>query len=144
MPVQSHLLQTLVSLSSNWIIQIEFKTTIDTLDPIHSSLFRVLGNEGKIAWIDVQDSTTLSINDAPFQPKKDVYHRVVFSQIFSPTHNGCLKELRIDGQLYQSYTHTKSYTNVNAYAGWPSAPASQTNNVMIRNFYLLDLDKDEP
>ena len=48
MLVQSHLLQTLESLSTNWIIQIEFKTTTDTLDPISSSLFRVLGNEGKI------------------------------------------------------------------------------------------------
>ena len=130
------------SISHNWIFHFEFKVTSDTLAPLFSNMIEVSGDEGIMVRINVQIGNTFDIGTIMFQPTKNVYHKVVYTQVYSPIHNACLKQVRIDGGKWmRTFERTpQSYTNVKAYAGSPGAP-SQTQNVLIRNFFLLDLDR---
>ena len=76
LPVQTHLLQTLDSVSGNWICHFEFKITSDTLAPAESNMIKVFGTEGTMVEINVAGDYTLNVDGVLFQPKKDVYHKV--------------------------------------------------------------------
>ena len=143
MSVNQHILQSLDSMSTNWIFHFEFKVTSDTLGHLDSEMSRVIdGQESSLGGVSVADSLTLNIDNFMFQTIKNVYHKVAFTNIFLPLHNACLKEIRMDGKFVKSIiTPAKSRTNVKVYATWPGG-SSQTQNVAVRNFYLFDLDKD--
>ena len=142
-PVDQHLLQSLDSISTNWIFHFEFKVTSDTLGPMNSEIIRALDDEGSsLAGLAVKGSLTLSVAGFMFQPKKNVYHKVVITNIFSPIHNACLKEVRIDGKFVKSVmVAVKLRSNVKVHAA-RSGIVPPTQNALIRNFYLLDLEKD--
>eukprot|EP00111_Clytia_hemisphaerica_P015373 TCONS_00045404-protein len=121
----------------------EFKLTSDTLlSPASSSILIVDANEGSLFYVIVKDPLTLDFSGVgSFQPQKNVYHKVVITQFFSPFQNRCLKQYRIDGKRISNTFFTMTYTNVSAYTTATTGMGA-ASNVMIKNFYLLDLDKD--
>eukprot|EP00111_Clytia_hemisphaerica_P000236 TCONS_00000594-protein len=76
----------LPALSRNWMFHFEFKLTSDTLlSPASSSILIVDANEGSLFYVIVKDPLTLDFSGVgSFQPQKNVYHKVVITQFFSP------------------------------------------------------------
>ena len=146
MQVKTHHLQTIASLSRSWVFSIEIRRFREALVVGHN-LMKVKSNEeDRMINILTYTSTSVKIKSGEIiftlETVQDVYYKVTVSQIFWPTNNRYVRELRIDGVLQHRVIleEAKTYTNVRFYAADP-AMNIHSEDFFIRNYYFLDIEE---
>ena len=157
MNIQKHHLQTIESLSRNWLFHIEFKLTMsDNIEraPI-SSLLKVFSDQGEMLTIAAfgQDYAGFIVSDGYqnhekqnlFTTVRDVYNKLTIAQLYSYVDQKYVVEARVDGELRERFIfdeEPKAFTNVEVYAGnpLPSITALATN-IKFRNYYFIDVEE---
>ena len=143
----SKTLQTMARLSKSWVFNVEIKRHLNTFTYDNANIIKMKANEDIQVSFKSITTTGIKIKNgeiwATLEMTKDQYYRITISQIFWPTLNQYVRELRIDGVLQQPRYIVKNaveYTAVKVYANHLDA-SLDIKGATIRNFYLLDVEE---